>query len=43
MKKLLVAALLISVVALGACSSANTDNSAKTRSSAVETLPAEDK
>ena len=42
MKKLLVIAL-IACAFVSACSSSNTDDSAKARSSAVETLPAEDK
>ena len=42
MKKIVIA-LLIACAFVSACSSSKTDGGAKTRSSAVETLPAEDK
>lgn len=42
MKKIIFA-LLIACAFVSACSSTNTDDAAKTRSSAAETLPAEDK
>ena len=42
MKKILIA-MLIACAFVTACSSSNTDGAAKTRSSAAENLPAEDK
>ena len=42
MKKIIIA-MLIACACVTACSSNNTNGAAKTRSSAVETLPAEDK
>ncbi len=42
MKKIVIA-MLIACACVTACSSNNTDEAAKTRSSAVETLPAENK
>lgn len=42
MKKIVIA-MLIACAFVSACSSNKTDDAAKTRSSAVETLPAEDK